>query len=69
MLATREFWYTGISRAKVMAVTLGKREVIESSIRRSGLWTRKTMLREKIADLRVESIGSQWANELSQLTL
>src|SRR5208283_4518685 len=66
MLATREFWYTGISRAKVLGITLGEREVIESAIRKSGLWNRKTFLCEELKQLGQAGISSAWDRVLSE---
>jgi exodeoxyribonuclease V alpha subunit len=60
MLCTREWWYTGLSRAEILAVTVGERDVIESSIQKSGMGLRKTFLVEEIRELQQQSIVQGW---------
>jgi exodeoxyribonuclease V alpha subunit len=56
MLCDRSFWYTALSRAEILAITLGQREVIESAIQKSHLWQRRTFLKEDIQSLRATAL-------------
>jgi len=60
MLCDRSWLYTALSRASILAITIGQRSVIEAMCRKSHIWNRKTFLRERIADLRLQSIGHEW---------
>ena len=65
MLCTREWWYTALSRAETMAVTIGQRDVIEGAIQKSGLWARKTFLKETIIELGQAAMVRGWEAALA----
>ena len=48
-IATREFFYTAISRARQLCVLIGNRNVIDQGCRNVSLSRRKTFLREIIS--------------------
>lgn len=48
MIADAAFWYTAISRAGKLSLTLGKRNAIDRQCSRAGIYHRKTLLVEKI---------------------
>lgn len=50
-LCTREWIYTALSRGKVAVFTVGQRALVDDMCRKSGLWSRKTFLKEQIEDL------------------
>ena len=66
MLCDRSWLYTAISRAKVLAITIGQRDLLQSMCTKSHIWNRKTQLRETIAELEAESFGRQWAQDLEE---
>lgn len=51
LICDRSFWYTSISRAKTLSITVGKRCVIDRQCSRVSVQNRKTFLREKIISL------------------
>jgi ATP-dependent exoDNAse (exonuclease V) alpha subunit len=65
MLCTREWWYTALSRAETLAVTIGQRDVIQSAIQKSGMWSRKTFLQEQILELSQAAIVQGWEAALT----
>src|SRR5208283_2300176 len=66
VLCDRSWLYTALSRAKVLAVTIGQRELLQSMCQKSHIWNRKTFLRESILDLEAESLGQEWARQLEE---
>ena len=67
MLCDRSYWYTMLSRASLLACTIGKRRVIEDGILKSHIWKRKTFLVEQVKELQTHSLGVKWARELGGL--
>ena len=65
MLCDRCFWYTALSRAETLAITVGQREVIEAAIQKSHLWQRKTFLKETIQELGRAAIVQGWEAALT----
>jgi len=63
-VANREWIFTAISRAKQYGVCLGPRRVADAACRRSGLWNRKTFLREQIEAKRLGLLREAWAEDL-----
>lgn len=51
LICDRSFWYTSISRAKNLSITVGKRSVVDRQCARVSVQNRKTFLREKIVSL------------------
>ena len=66
-LCDRSWLYTSLSRAKILAVTLGQRCYIDSMVRKSKIWNRKTFLRERILENVASYKGARWADELEDL--
>jgi len=62
-LCTRNWLYTGISRAKVLCVTIGQRRLADFMSGKDGL-KRRTFLAERIAELR-GPIGKDHASDVS----
>jgi exodeoxyribonuclease V alpha subunit len=50
-IASREFWYTAISRASQLCVIIGKRATVEKQARRVALKRRKTFLTELVKEI------------------
>jgi exodeoxyribonuclease-5/exodeoxyribonuclease V alpha subunit len=48
-VASREWWYTAISRAQKLCILIGRRDVLERQCRRKTLDRRKTFLKELLA--------------------
>ena len=65
-MTNREWIYTAISRAKQFCVCLGPRGVADAACRRSGLWDRKTFLREQIEAKRLELLREAWSEDLDK---
>lgn len=65
MLCDRCWIYTALSRAEIMAVTIGQREVLDDMCRKSHIWNRKTFLKETIMDLRQAGIVQDWEAALT----
>ena len=51
MVCSREWWYTALSRAERIAITIGQRAVINQQCQKVQLWNRKTFLRESINEI------------------
>jgi len=66
MLCDRAFWYTALSRAETLAITVGQKEVIDDGIQKSHTWQRKTFLTEDIHSLAQSSIIHSWERALSE---
>jgi ATP-dependent exoDNAse (exonuclease V) alpha subunit len=49
-VASREWWYTALSRAQQLCITIGKRAVLERQCRRTILDRRKTFLKELLTE-------------------
>jgi len=62
---TREWIYTAISRAKDYCMCIGERSVADAACRRSGLWDRKTFLRERIEAGRVDLLREIWCEDVA----
>lgn len=62
---TREWLYTAVSRAKTLCVVIGAKHVADAACRRSGLWQRKTFLREEVETLRGRLLAEAWTEDLS----
>jgi len=60
MLCDRCFLYTALSRAEIMAVTIGQRDVLDDMCAKSHIWSRKTFLKETIQELAQQSIVQGW---------
>lgn len=56
MLCDRSWLYTSLSRAEILGVTVGQREVLDSMCSKSHLWGRKTFLVESIRELQKQSL-------------
>lgn len=56
MLCDRSWLYTALSRAEILGITVGQREVLDGMCRKSHLWSRKTFLVESIMDLQQQSL-------------
>lgn len=65
MLCDRCWLYTALSRAELLAVTIGQREVLDDMCRKSNIWNRKTFLKETIEELRQAGIVSGWEAALA----
>jgi exodeoxyribonuclease V alpha subunit len=65
MLCDRSWIYTALSRAEILSITLGQREVIDGMCQKSHIWQRKTFLKETIQDLQQTSIINRWERELT----
>ena len=63
-VANREWIYTAISRAKTYCVCIGPKRVADAACRRSGLWSRKTFLREQIEASRLGLLQEAWMEDL-----
>jgi exodeoxyribonuclease V alpha subunit len=50
-VATREWWYTGISRASQRCIIIGDKNVVEAQARKVSLEQRKTFLAEKVVKM------------------
>lgn len=66
-LCDRSWLYTALSRAKVMAVTIGQRELLRGMCAKSHIWNRKTFLRAAIEELEAERLGQQWSRFLEEV--
>jgi exodeoxyribonuclease V alpha subunit len=67
MLCDRCWIYTALSRAEIMAVTVGQREVIDDMCGKSHIWNRKTFLKETLDGLRQNSIARGWEEDLKNV--
>jgi exodeoxyribonuclease V alpha subunit len=67
MFCDRSWIYTALSRAKILGVTVGRRDVIEDMCGKSHVWNRKTFLADTIAGLRQQSDVTNWSRELEEL--
>jgi exodeoxyribonuclease V alpha subunit len=56
MLCDRSWLYTALSRAEILGITVGQREVLDGMCRKSHLWGRKTFLVESVSDLQQRSL-------------
>ena len=65
MLCDRCWIYTALSRAEMMAVTVGQREVIDGMCGKSHIWARKTFLKETIQELNQAGIVRKWEEALT----
>lgn len=65
MLCDRCWLYTSLSRAEIMAVTIGQRDVIDGMCQKSHIWNRKTFLKETILELQQASIVHDWEEALA----
>lgn len=57
----RHHVYTALSRPEDICITIGKRAVIAQACFRSNMWQRRTLLRERIEELRLDAA---WDEEL-----
>ena len=67
MLGTRELLYTAISRAKVLGITIGKRDLCDEMCRKTGVHSRKTFLVESIHGLQQASLVRSWESLLTDV--
>jgi exodeoxyribonuclease V alpha subunit len=65
MLCDRCWIYTAISRAEIMAATIGQRDVLDDMCRKSHIWARKTFLVEAIKELQQQSVIHDWEAALA----
>jgi exodeoxyribonuclease V alpha subunit len=56
MLCDRSWLYTALSRAEILGITVGQREVISEMCGKSHLWSRKTFLCTMIEELKQQSL-------------
>jgi ATP-dependent exoDNAse (exonuclease V) alpha subunit len=56
MLCDRSWLYTALSRAEILGITVGQREVLDGMCRKSHLWGRKTFLVESVRELQQRSL-------------
>lgn len=63
-LCDRHWLYTAISRAKTFCLCIGKKAVATSMVRKSHMWDRKTFLRERIEEQRVNGVAVEWERML-----
>lgn len=66
-LVTKEHIYTSLSRARELCVGIGRHSIALAACSRSGLWKRKTFLREQIEALRVQGISKAWEEDLLEV--
>lgn len=63
-LCDRHWLLTAVSRAKVLCVCIGAKQVALSAVKKSHMWDRKTFLRERIEELRVNDVQQEWRHML-----
>lgn len=56
MLCDRSWLYTALSRAEILGITVGQREVLDGMCRKSHLGLRKTFLVESVRELQQRSL-------------
>jgi exodeoxyribonuclease V alpha subunit len=56
MLCDRSWLYTALSRAEILGITVGQREVLDGMCRKSHLWGRKTFMVESVKELQQRSL-------------
>lgn len=59
LVCSREFHYTGLSRAEKLCVSIGRRDVIDRDCQRSGIARRQTNLQREIVDARRRMSGGK----------
>lgn len=66
-LVDRCWLYTAFSRAKEVCYSIGKMQTALIACLKSHIWKRQTFLKETVEELRVESVGLLWEQDLESL--